>query len=130
MYVHYLKSFVQVKMDKWTKMLSQDEYSIILNEFLEKGDCRVLLISLTSAGQLQPSNKFPSSLKNKAVYFVKKWVMQCMSQQFVPDQFRIFFVACIHFELQPGEITVEMDGAQSDSSLNLFSNNPTKAMSE
>lgn len=53
-------------------MLSQDEYSVILNEFLEKGDCRVLLISLMSAGQLQPSDQFPSSLKNKAVYFVKK----------------------------------------------------------
>ena len=68
-YVYYIQ---QVKLDKWTKMLSQDEFSMILNEFLEKGDCRVLLISLTSAGQLQPSNNFPSSLKNKAVYFVKK----------------------------------------------------------
>ena len=62
----------QVKPDKWTKMLSQDEFAMMLNEFLEKGDCRVLLISLTNAGQLQPTNKFPSALKNKAVYFVKK----------------------------------------------------------
>jgi hypothetical protein len=61
-----------VKVDKWTKMLSQDEFAMMLNEFLEKGDSRVLLISLTSAGQLQPTNKFPSAIKNKAVYFVKK----------------------------------------------------------
>ena len=53
-------------------MLSQDEYSILINEFLEKGDCRVLLISLTAAGQLQPDSNFPTTLKNKAVYFVKK----------------------------------------------------------
>ena len=62
----------QVKPDKWTKMLSQDEFAVMLNEFLEKGDCKVLLISLTNAGQLQPTNKFPTALKNKAVYFVKK----------------------------------------------------------
>ena len=61
-----------MKADKWTKMLSQDEFAMMLNDFLEKGDCRVLLISLTSAGQLLPTNKFPSALKNKAVYFVKK----------------------------------------------------------
>ena len=53
-------------------MLSQDEFAMMLNEFLEKGDCRVLLISLTNAGQLQPANQFPAALKNKAVYFVKK----------------------------------------------------------
>lgn len=61
-----------MKPDKWTKMLSQDDFAMMLNEFLEKGDCRVLLISLTNAGQLQPTNMFPSALKNKAVYFVKR----------------------------------------------------------
>ena len=46
-----------MKQDKWAKMTSQEENVAMLNEFLEKGDSRVLIVSLTAAGQLQPCTK-------------------------------------------------------------------------
>ena len=63
---------LQAKADKWAKMIGSEENVMLVNEFLEKGDCRVLLITLTQAGALQPAVTFPSSLKAKGVYFVKK----------------------------------------------------------
>ena len=54
--------------------MSQDENAMMMSEFLDKGDCRVLLITLTSAGALQSSNEFPTTLKNKSIYFVKRYV--------------------------------------------------------
>ena len=65
-------SYNQVKMDKWSKMMSQEESMSQVLDFLEKGDCRVLLVVLTPAGLLQTLSQFPPSLKNKAVYFVKR----------------------------------------------------------
>lgn len=65
-------TYNQVKPDKWTKMMSQEESVSQVMNFLEKGDCRVLLVVLTPAGLLQPLSEFPLTLKNKAVYFVKR----------------------------------------------------------
>jgi len=53
-------------------MMSQEESVSQVMDFLEKGDCRVLLVVLTPAGLLQPLSEFPLTLKNKAVYFVKR----------------------------------------------------------
>lgn len=38
---------------------------VMINEFLEKGDERVLVISLTPQGQLCPATTFPASSKTK-----------------------------------------------------------------
>ena len=64
--------YMQVKADKWAKMVSQEECLSTVVDFLEKGEHRVLVVALTPAGQLQPALQFPSSTKTKAVYFVKK----------------------------------------------------------
>ena len=57
------------KGDKWTKMMSQEENMVMVNEFLEKGDERVLVIALTPQGQLCPATTFPASSKTKVCVF-------------------------------------------------------------
>ena len=66
-----LKTMKQ-KSDKWSKMMSQEDNVVLLQDFLEKGDSRMLIVYVTPQGQLQPTAKFPTSTKNKAVYFIKR----------------------------------------------------------
>ena len=47
-------------------MLSQEEYLVMINEFLEKTDRLLLVIALTPQSQLYPSTSFPTSSKTKA----------------------------------------------------------------
>ena len=59
--------FCPQKNDKWSKMMSVDENMVIINDFLEKGDARVLVIYLNQQSQLTPINSFPSSTKQKVL---------------------------------------------------------------
>uniref|UniRef100_H2ZKA8 AAA+ ATPase domain-containing protein n=1 Tax=Ciona savignyi TaxID=51511 RepID=H2ZKA8_CIOSA len=63
---------LNLKVDKWAKMIMQEESKILVQEFLDKTDYFCLLIYLTPAGQLNPSYEFPTSIKQKGTYFVKK----------------------------------------------------------
>ena len=63
---------LKVKPDKWTKMASTEENMQVILSFLDKAEKRLLIIYLTSSGTLLPMTSFPSSLKNKAVYYVKR----------------------------------------------------------
>ena len=40
---------------------------MLLSEFLEKGDCRVLVVYANQQGQLTPSTSFPNTTKTKVV---------------------------------------------------------------
>ena len=53
-------------------MAGQEDNLVLLSEFLEKPEKRLLVIYLASNGQLTPDTAFPSSSKNKAVYFIKR----------------------------------------------------------
>ena len=55
------------KPEKWAKMMSQEENLVLLSEFLEKGDCRVLVVYANQQGQLTPSTSFPNTTKTKVV---------------------------------------------------------------
>ena len=46
-------------------MLSQEENLVMMNEFLEKADKRMLVVAATPQGQLYPSESFPPSSKTK-----------------------------------------------------------------
>ena len=46
-------------------MMSQEDNLVLLSEFLEKGDCRVLVVYANQQGQLTPSTSFPSTTKTK-----------------------------------------------------------------
>lgn len=63
---------MQARLDKWVKMTSCDENNTVINHFLDKPEFRVLVISQSSAGVLQPVNSFPATIKGKTVYFVKR----------------------------------------------------------
>ena len=53
-------------------MMSQEDNLVMINEYMERGDRRILVISLSSNGQLVPMITFPTSSKAKAVYFIKR----------------------------------------------------------
>lgn len=52
--------------------MSQEDNLVMINEYMERGDRRVLVIHLSSNGQLVPMATFPTSSKTKAVYFIKR----------------------------------------------------------
>ena len=53
-------------------MMSQEDNLVTVNEFLERGDRRMLVIYVSPNGQLVPVTTFPTSAKAKAVYFIKR----------------------------------------------------------
>lgn len=46
-------------------MVSLDENTVMLMEFLEKGDCRLLIIYVNSQGQLSTTTTYPGATKAK-----------------------------------------------------------------
>ncbi|XP_039201063.1 dynein heavy chain 17, axonemal isoform X2 [Crotalus tigris] len=69
---NYCTLSLRVKPDKWSKFATSEETHTMLNEFYEKPDVTTLVITLNPTGQLIPCLGFPSTLKNKGIYFVKK----------------------------------------------------------
>ncbi len=49
-------------------MVSQEDNLVLIHEFLEKGDIRVLVIGANQQGQLAPANTFPPTSKNKVQF--------------------------------------------------------------
>ncbi|XP_072259280.1 dynein beta chain, ciliary-like [Pyxicephalus adspersus] len=68
----YVLRALKLKADRWQKCVSSEENKATLQEFLEKGECHALVVSLNPAGLLVPTLDLPGSIKNKAVLFVKK----------------------------------------------------------
>ncbi|XP_068120652.1 dynein axonemal heavy chain 9 isoform X1 [Hyperolius riggenbachi] len=68
----YVLKTLKLKADRWQKCISSEDNKAILHEFLEKADSPVLVVVLNTAGLLCPMLDFPNSIKNKAVYFLKK----------------------------------------------------------
>ncbi|XP_036372722.1 dynein heavy chain 9, axonemal [Megalops cyprinoides] len=68
----YILKTLKLKADRWQKCVTTDEYKQIIQDFFDRPDQAMLVVSLNAAGQLLPSSEFPASSKNKAVYFVKR----------------------------------------------------------
>lgn len=52
---------------------------MLLSEFLEKGDCRVLVVYANQQGQLTPSTSFPNTTKTKVVFaYARGLVCMCI----------------------------------------------------
>ena len=62
-----LVCFFSQKNDKWIKMMSVDENVVVISDFLEKGDPRVLVIYVNQQSQLTPISSFPSTTKQKVL---------------------------------------------------------------
>ena len=68
----YVLKTLKLKQDKWQKCVSNEENRQVLQEFLDRGERRTLVVSVTAGGLLQPAAAFTASAKHKAVYFVKQ----------------------------------------------------------
>ncbi|XP_077967769.1 dynein beta chain, ciliary-like [Styela clava] len=68
----YILQTLKLKNDKWLKCISVEDNKILMQEFFDKSDIGVLVVSTSSAGLLSPSYEFPTSSKTKAVYFIKR----------------------------------------------------------
>jgi dynein heavy chain len=68
----YLLKTLKLKSDKWTKMYGAEENKLLIQDFLDKSDCNLIVFSINPAGILQPALTFPSSVKAKACYFAKR----------------------------------------------------------
>lgn len=74
--VEFMANFVlkslRIKGDKWTKMYGVEENKMMFMEFFEKADHLVLIVQAAGGGALSVTYDWPTSLRNKAVYFVRK----------------------------------------------------------
>lgn len=68
----YVLNTFKLKPDKWSKVVNNEEYRLMMLEFFEKQDYSQLIIYLNSAGALVPTYEFPATGKNKSVYFLKR----------------------------------------------------------
>ncbi|KAL1129232.1 hypothetical protein AAG570_013761 [Ranatra chinensis] len=68
----YLSRTVKFKVDKWHKMMATEDYKAMVMNFINRPTEEKLIITLTSAGVLQPSTNFPVSSKSKSSYFIRR----------------------------------------------------------
>ena len=68
---YVLKTF-KLKTDKWMKLYNVEESKLQLLEFFDKQENFSLVVTGNSAGVLALQYEWPSSVKFKACYFVKK----------------------------------------------------------
>jgi len=67
----WVMNSTKMKSDKWKKMVSQEELKQIVLDFFEKKENRVIVFYFDAKDSLIPQLSFPTSLKKKAVYFMK-----------------------------------------------------------
>lgn len=67
-------------------MIGQEENLVMINEFLEKADQRLLVLALTPQGQIFPSNSFPTSSKTK----VRVYTLWLILEHNIPVAYYIF----------------------------------------
>ncbi|GCB69230.1 hypothetical protein scyTo_0001016 [Scyliorhinus torazame] len=68
----YVLKALKLKADRWQKCVGTEEHRLAIQDFLEKSEQTVLVMSLNPAGHLVASLEFPNLSKNKAVFFVKR----------------------------------------------------------
>ena len=68
----YVLKTMKLKPDKWMKLYNVDENKQMILEFFEKPEHPTLLITQGGGGNLSVGFNWPTQLKSKAVYFIKK----------------------------------------------------------
>ncbi|KAL9897380.1 dynein heavy chain at 93AB [Glossina fuscipes fuscipes] len=69
----FVSKTLKLKPEKWTRVITVEEYKGIIKEFLDRPNPVFLIIILTQATQLVPTTAFPlTQLKSKGVYFIKR----------------------------------------------------------
>ncbi|KAF2900340.1 hypothetical protein ILUMI_05842 [Ignelater luminosus] len=70
--LNYLIKTMKIKQDKWTKMITTDEYNKLIMNFFNNPNIPRLVMTINAGGQLQPVTEFPNNLKTKSSYFIRK----------------------------------------------------------
>ncbi|NXH39972.1 DYH17 protein, partial [Dicaeum eximium] len=65
-------ALLRVRPDKWAKFVASEETAVMLDKFFKQTDLLELVLVQNPAGQLLPSTCFPSALKGKGIYCVKR----------------------------------------------------------
>lgn len=68
----YVLKTLRLKGDKWTKMYNLEENKMMFMDFFEKADHMVMIIQAAGGGALSVTYDWPTTLRNKACYFVRK----------------------------------------------------------
>jgi dynein heavy chain, axonemal len=68
----YLLKTLKLKNDKWMKMYAIDENKQIINDFFEKTEISLIVFYLNITGALTVQYQYPTLIKSKVAYFVKK----------------------------------------------------------
>ncbi|CAG7717651.1 unnamed protein product [Allacma fusca] len=68
----YVTRCFKIKQDKWTKLLTTEEYRKIVTSFLEVTDAAVLVFTLSNSGILTAMEGYATVSKTKSCYFIKK----------------------------------------------------------
>ena len=68
----YVLKTMKLKSDKWMKLYNVDENKALFLEFFDKPERPHILITANQSGVLSVSYDWPTQLKSKACYFIKK----------------------------------------------------------
>ncbi|XP_026835009.1 dynein beta chain, ciliary isoform X2 [Drosophila erecta] len=68
---NYLTKTMRLKLDKWTKMISTNEFRDVVIDFLNNPIKKRIIFTINSGGQLYPSYSFPVKPRSKVAYFIR-----------------------------------------------------------
>ncbi|BFF92572.1 dynein beta chain ciliary [Drosophila madeirensis] len=68
---NYVSKTMRLKLDKWTKLMSTNEYKDLIMEFLNDPNQHRLIFTINTGGQLYPSFNFPSKPRTKTAFFIR-----------------------------------------------------------
>ena len=63
---------MRLKPDKWSRMVVSDEQRTFIQNFIDRAYPQELVISQNFSGHLVTHTDWPSILRNKGVFFVKR----------------------------------------------------------
>ncbi|XP_030080192.1 dynein beta chain, ciliary [Drosophila hydei] len=68
---NYLSKTMRLKLDKWTKCITTNEYKDLIKEFLFNPIKPRLIFTVNASGQLYPTFNFPVKISSKVAYFIR-----------------------------------------------------------
>lgn len=67
----YVIKTMRLKDEKWQKLMGNEEFKVIVMEWVKRANVRRLIVTLNNAGALIPTHFFPAAGKGKRCFFVK-----------------------------------------------------------
>ncbi|XP_055624132.1 dynein beta chain, ciliary-like isoform X2 [Toxorhynchites rutilus septentrionalis] len=67
----YVLKTMRLKDEKWQKLMGNEEFKVIVMEWVKRANVRRLIVTLNNAGALIPTHFFPTAGKGKRCFFVK-----------------------------------------------------------